>query len=514
MQLIRYIFITLVSIVFTAILFAGIYLFLGKLSGNIVLCLGLFGLFIIFIFALIGLITGQTTFFKWKGRLKLYFTLSYIVVTGILLIVIWMFNFVINDELGELTAADKLNFILRKSDVNDEVVSEPTKDYPVFEHQHITFKYTPDAEENLHGVIRSMNEIVQVESEVFGGEMPKTENLEVIVLPSFTEYLQAKPLSSEIEGGSYSRTNNKALIYQQQEGFHDDGYFLTDIFSHEYGHYLMDLFLTENGINFEDVPAWYHEGVSEYIRMRVTGDLRIPGNVDPKLKLSNLQTFGDWDAAKRHSDVYFLAEKAVEYLVGSHSDTGILTDILLHQKETGSFKESFEQLTGLKLATLHTQMYSLEEDLSKAYDAWQESDFETAEKLYKEIILQHPREFLAWHQYSMMLEEQKKWDEALSARRKVNNIDPQNAAGFLETSYLLTIIDTKEAVETAQIALELKKKKSNENSDFYQDWLNEISQYYNLINEKKYTEAYQVISQSEQLANYPTIMEDLKNKRE
>ena len=512
LQVMKYTLFNLVSIVLTAIVLMGIYLFLGKLSGNIVLIASLIGLATAFYFSFIALLTGETKFFKWKGKVKQYFILSYILVAGMLLITIWMFNFVINTEVGKLSAADKVSLLLREPDVNDEVVNELTKDYLVLSHQNITFTYPPDAEKDLHRIISNMDVLNQVEREVFGEDMQKSENLEVVVLPSFAEYIQAKPLAGEIEGGSYNRANKRALIYQQQE-LYDDASFLTGIFSHEYGHYLMDIFLAKQGIGFEDVPVWYHEGISEYISFQETGDIRSFGNVDTELKFSNLQTHAQWDASKNHSDVYSLARKAIDYVVRSQNDTKILTDILLHQKETGSFKKSFEQLTGFKLATLNTEMYSVEEDLSRAYDAWQQSDFETAGKLYKEITLQHPRESLAWHQYALMLEEQSKWDEALIARRQVISINPQNAADYLYTSYLLTVLDTKEAVETAEIALELEKKNSTENPGFYQQWLEEISEYHNLISDKRYTEAYQAISQSEQLSYSPTIMEYLKDNR-
>src|SRR5690606_17444076 len=121
---------------------------------------------------------------------------------------------------------DKLNFILRM-DVNDKVVNEFTEDYLTLKHQHITFKYHPNAEKKIHEMISRIDEITQLEREIFGHEITKTENLEVIVLPSYKEYRQMRPLASDREGGSYTRYNKRALIYLDQEGFHDDESFLT-----------------------------------------------------------------------------------------------------------------------------------------------------------------------------------------------------------------------------------------------------------------------------------------------
>lgn len=76
-------------------------------------------------------------------------------------------------------------------------------------------------------------------------------------------------------------------------------------------------------------------------------------------------------------------------------------------------------------------------------------------------------------------------------------------------SYLLTFIDSQEAINTAEKALEIVKKDNIEDWGFHQKWLDEVSHYHELKNEMKYAEAFQFISQSEQLATFPELIEEL-----
>lgn len=503
--------ITLSILILTAILLGIIFLFVGNNKGTIVLLVGLICLFVLFFIMLVGLVKGDLKFLKLNDRFNISLVITYLAVTAMLLSVMWLYNFSLHARLGDLTASSKMNFIQGKQ-VISENLQKLTEDYAVLEHDHITFRYHPDNEKQVYEIIDKIESLTELEIRIFGREINKTDKLEVIALLNSKEYIQLNPLSTETVGGSYDSSNKRATVYRDRESFDDDWSFMIGTFAHEYSHYLIDLFLTEEGINDNDIPAWYKEGISELFRYQTVDTISIPENIDTDLKYTDLHDQRDWSNASE-KDVYFLAEKAIEYIVGHHGGEMVLSKILLHQKETGSFEESFDQITGLELATLNTRIYSVEKDLAKAYKAWQESDFETAEKLYEEITKAHPSESLAWHQYAMMLEKQMRWDDALGARRQVNSIDPKNAQGFQNTSYLLTVIDTKEAVATAKVALELAEMDSIENTEFYKKWLDVISQYHNLINEERYTEAYKVISQSEQFSNMPVLLEYLKDKR-
>ena len=505
-------FFTLSGIVSTAILFGVIYLFVDNIGGTIVLLLGLIFLFALFFIMLVGLVKGDIKFLKLNGRFNMSLVISYIVVTSMLLCVMWFVNFSINDRLGDLSAGEKMNFIQGKAVVSKEL-QKVTGDYPILLHDHITFRYHPDTEKLVNEIINTMESITELEKEIFGREITKTEELEVIALRNSKDYIQLNPFFTDTVGGSYDSSNKIAMVYQERESFDDDESFMIGTFAHEYSHYLIELFLAEEGLNDKDIPAWYKEGICEFFRSQIVDTIQIPGKIDASLKYTDLHTSKKWDDASEKTDVYYLAKKAIDYIVGHQSEVKVLSDILLDQKETGSFEESFDQITGFQLNTLNVTIFSMEKDLKKAWIAWmQESDFETAEKLYDEITEKHPNEKMVWHHFALMLEEQKRWDEALNARRKVISIDPEEAADFLYISYLLTIIDSKEAMEMANKSLELTKKEPYGNVAFVQKWVDEISEYHELMSEERYVEAYQAMFQSEQLSYMTTIMEELKKQ--
>ena len=504
--------ITLSGSVLTAILLGVIFLFVDNKEGTIVLLLGLICLFALFFIMLVGLVKGDIKFLKLKGRFNISLAISYLVVTSMVLCVMWFVNFGINDRLGDLSASEKMNFTLRKEVVSKEL-QKVTGDYPILVHDHITFRYHPDTEKKVYEIIDEIESITELEIRIFGQELTKTDKLEVIVLLNSKDYIQLNLLYTETIGGSYDSSNKRAMVYQKREDFHDDESFIIGTFAHEYSHYLIDLFLAEEGLNDQDIPVWYKEGISELFHHQTVDTISIHENIDASLKYTDLHTLDNWNSASKKTDIYYLAERAIEYIAGDQGDLKVLSNILLHQKETGSFEESLEQITGLKLSTLNKTIFSVEKDLQKAWDTWmQESDIETAEKLYKEITKKHPIEGRAWHEYALILEEKKRWDEALNARRKVISINSEEAAGYLNISYLLTIIDSKEAMEMANKALELVKKEPYGNVEFCQKWVDEISQYHNLMSEERNVDAYQVIFQSEQLSNQTTIMEELREQ--
>jgi len=503
--------ITLLGLVITAIFLAVVFLFIGSNKGTLVLLLALIFLFVMFFIMLVGLVKGDIKFLKLNGRFNISLATSYLMLTSLLLSVMWLINYSIHARYGDLSARNKMNVIQGKVVVS-ESLEKMTAGYSILNHEHITFRYHPATEKQVYEIIDTIENITELEKSIFGREIAKTDKLEVITLPNSKDYIQLNPLSTEEIGGSYDSSNKRAMVYQKRESYDDDESFIIGTFTHEYSHYLIDLFLVEEGIDDKDIPAWYKEGISEHFHHQTVDTISIHKNINTSLKYTDLHTLEKWNSESKKSDTYYLAERAIEYIVGHQSDLKILSKILLHQKETGSFEESFDQITGLNLSTLNETIFSLEKELQKAWDARQGPEFEAAERLYKEITEKHPHESIAWHQFALFLEEQKRWDEALDARRKVISINSEDAAGYLNISYLLTIIDPKEALAMAKKSLELTKKVPHGNVEFTQEWVDEISQYHELLSEGKYLEANQEINQSEQLSYNTAIMEELRKQ--
>lgn len=507
------IILTLFSIILSAAFIITIFIFMNQESGTLIFIVGIIILLILIIYTILGIVReGVLKVFRLKSRFKLLLVLIHLICTILILFVVWLLNYALYETGENFTAKMKVNLITEINDLEGKNQKEFIKNYPVLEYKHIRFIYHPDTENTVNEIINSIKDINEIEKEIFGDYITKTKNLDVIVLRNSKDFIRLNPSFSETVAGSYDSTNNTAMIYQERENFNDDEFFMIGTFTHEYIHYLLDLFLTENDLNDNEIPFWYKEGICEYVSKRIVNTLQIRDEIDYNVNFTDLHTSEEWITVSETTDVYYLARTAIEYIVGHQGDIKSLSEILLDQRETGSFEESFNSITELNLNTLNTTIFSVNEDLQEAWFTWQERDFETAEKRYKEIIEKHPNESIVWHQFALMLEEQKRWDAALDARRRVVNLTPDDAAAYQYLSYLLTISDTKEAMEMAAISLELTKKDSNGNVDFVQIWVDEISMYHNLISIERHVEAYRVIFQSEQLANMITIMEELKKQ--
>ncbi|MBO1911009.1 hypothetical protein J4G37_40240, partial [Microvirga sp. 3-52] len=237
---IKSVLITFSCLVLTALLSGVIFLFVNNIEGIIVLLSGLIFLFVLFIVTIIGLINGEIKLLKMNGRFNVSLAISYLVVTSTLLCVMCFLNYVIYDTYGDLSASGKMK-LLQEKVVASEELQKVIGDYPVLEHGHITFRYHPDTEKPVYEIIHTMESMTELEKEVFGREITKTEKLEVIALRNSKEYIQLNPLSTETVGGSYDSRNKRAMVYQERESFDDDKSFMIGTFAHEYSHYLIDL---------------------------------------------------------------------------------------------------------------------------------------------------------------------------------------------------------------------------------------------------------------------------------
>lgn len=343
MQWLKYSFITFISVAVTAIIVGVLFLYAGQFLGIVVMIVGVFVLSIQLIWLVIQ-------FVKRNNQMKQVFTFFYIVVTGTLLLSLGAVNYILNDEWGEISAFEKLNVLLDLEELDTAALDELTADYPTLTYEHIVFTYTPKAKRQVEEIIAMMGQVNTIERQIFNGDVKKLHPLEVYVLPSFKEYVDIQPFSSEDEGGSYFPGLYKAVTYYEARGASDENSFLKEIFTHEYGHYLFDMYVADLDLEREEIPVWYDEGISEYMSRLLNDD---PGTTaEYSTPLTELWSSSEWNTAF-DLDPYAVATNAIEYVVATHS-RHMLSSILVDQQETQSFDESFEKLTGMKLATLHT----------------------------------------------------------------------------------------------------------------------------------------------------------------
>lgn len=514
MKIIKKILITSLSLIITAVVLVTFYLFADTTLGIIALGSAYALLFAVFILTLVGLIKGNVKFLDIEGRFNFLLILTYTLVTSALLLITWSVNYQLQEELGSLSFSEKIGLISGDYWFNDKKIESFTQDYPVRKVEHVTFTYHPNTEKQVEVMATTLGAITQLEREIYGRVIEKSEPLEVSVLRDADDYDQLNPNLKIAEAGFYNSMNKQAMVYHDATAESGDDLFVVETFVHEYSHYLFDLFLEEEGLDQRDVPVWFNEGIAEYIRNRVVSTFRVPYDFDQDLSYLDLHTQNSWNKAQSDADVYYQAQLGVEYIIGHKGDLSALSDILLDQKETDSFTRSFEQTTDLKLADLQRAVNTLEHDLYETWETWSVNrDFEKAESLYKDILGTHPYNGKIWHQYALMHEQQENWEEALAARQKQIRISP-DSEGLINTSYLLVLKDSEEAVimaEKAFKAADIEPYGINRVL-FYEQWLEDISRYHELMTEEKYREAYDSLTQSENMFYYLPIFDELEMK--
>ncbi|WP_080146465.1 collagenase [Marinilactibacillus piezotolerans] len=517
MQKIRNIIGTIVGIILTVIVIGIIYLFADSQLGTWIMQFGVACLFVIFTAAVIGLIKGSSNFLRIKTRFNLSLVLTYSVAAGICLLFIWAVNAVLEEEYGRLTVTEKMAFVHQPSVAAEEMALEFTKDYPEEEYRHITFRYHPDTKPQVQKMIDTLESLANLEKEIYGYEIDKTEPLEVVVLGSSEDYIQLNSTFNETNVGYYNTFSKKAVVYHDTQTAEDS--FVLGIFAHEYNHYLFDLFAQKENIDESEIPPWFEEGISEYVRSQITDTVQYPEESNTTTSYSDLRTQQEWLAAAENSDVYHLAYEAIDYLSASKDGPKILSEILIDQKATGNFNESFSKITGLEVNQLKQAISQSEEDLKntldQAFNTWnQEGDYAEADELYRKLLENHPKESLAWHQYALMLEEEQKWEDALTARQKMVSLTPDEANSYLQLSKLLILSDAEEAVEMANKALSLTKKNPYGNVTFVEQWVKAVTQYRDLLQQGEDAEAYRVILQTEQVTYSESLAAEIRNRAE
>ncbi|AXH99253.1 hypothetical protein DV702_05560 [Sporosarcina sp. PTS2304] len=503
MRLIKYSVFTLLSVLVIASIFIVIFLYSGKLVSVFWLLTGILIAIVLFIRTIIQ-------FFSGRNRLKTAFICVNVLLAVMLLLLISGMNFIIINEIGDYSAKEKFTLVTMRGGFNVKDVETLTNGYPVIEHGHIIFKYTPKAKDEVENIIASMDELHLLEQQIFGESLPKAEKLEVIVLPSIAEYRKLLTLAGPNEYGSYLNSKKTAVLYQERADGNGQEYFMKNVFSHEYGHYLFDLFAMERTLERQETPIWYQEGLSEYISSEITGYSRAAASPDAKLTLHDLSTTWQWNHTSPGIDPYALAAYAMEFIAATSESDQIFSAILTEQQAGGSFDTAFYKITGIAVEELLSYSEEIEKEIDDIWRRWySEKEYGAAGQAYEKLIQQLPRHRMLLHQYALMLEEESRFDEAVEVRRKLVKVERKNPVNFISLSYLLTVIDSEEAVKQANTALQLAGR---DELAFYTQWLDEVTAYDLLLRQGKLVEAYEVLANSEQLELYPTIIKNVKEK--
>lgn len=511
MKAIRQIGLIVGKIMINVLLLSITFILSGTEAGAILFILILIGFCVLFILSLAGLIKGQSRLLKMTSRTRLFSLLLSTFITSVLLILTFSAGYYIGEEL-DLTPSDKITRLHRAFFSNEDDILAFTQDYPQLEADHIVFRYHPDTETAVTDMIVLMEAVEELEKEIYGQTIEKVEPLEVLVLKDSNDYFTLNRDYQSADKGLYDSRYKRAMIHQG-DNIDSDNFYITEIFIHEYSHYLFDLYLEQEELNKHEVPVWYDEGIAEFMSNRILSARYLPGEESFELSFLDLHTHTGWDRAMATDPVYHQAFMGVEYIVGSGGHASILSEILLKQKEVDKFSDAFAETTGVELAGFNEELTMMTQDLATARNTWAiEKDFDKAQALYGEILDRVPSHSQVWFDYALMNEENLDWEPALTARRELVKVAP-NASSFIDLSYLLVLTDAQEALEMAAEALRYAEWQPYGDLAFFEEWVEEVDLYQQLMSEANRVEAYDTLIHGEHLLYMPGIINELDNMK-
>ena len=535
MESIKHILTSVIRVVAIAVIILFTYTIVGSTVGTIIFISGSILFLTVIIIAISGLIKGKSPLLKTSNRFDFFMVLVDTLALSLILLVTWSSHTVLQEEIGPLSATQKIGLLHNALSSNEKELSSLTQHYPVLETDHITFRYHPDAEKSVEDMINALGAIEQLEEEIYGREIIKEEPLEVIVLKNADDYFEVNRNSHSAEVGQYDSDRKRAMIYQYEIRGMDEELYVFDTFVHEYSHYLLDQFVEQEDIDKQDVPVWFDEGMAELLESRVIPTMRMPEENHFDLSFTELRTHREWNKAKQDLDVYYQAYLAVEYIIGNQGDLSILSDMLLNIEHSEDFIQMFDDVTGLELTSLHHSISSLDQELDQAWHTWSTNgEFQEAEKKYKELLSKSPYHSLVWYHYALMheenalqileghteawnhhalmLEENENWESALATRRNLIQVNP-SSSNFLHLSYMLIPRDSEEALYMATKAQKTAELEPYGHAAILKEWMEDVTRYHQLLTEDKSIEAYDSIMQSEPVYNQPHLLEELNKLR-
>jgi Tfp pilus assembly protein PilF len=298
-------------------------------------------------------------------------------------------------------------------------------------------------------------------------------------------------------GGLYSHKERTAYVYIEDcyssaLALNLNSSYFRQILLHEYTHHVFHEFLDSNQIPIDKIPAWFGEGVSEYI-----GYEGYSGYAPEKMVgFNKLNTREQWtDYSNNGYSVYEQSHYAVRQLILTKGER-VIKDILLKAKDVG-FNTAFKDASGVSLKDYEKAINKDSKNGWKRYNklvspnnTWVFYGNEKTQGLEKYIkvkpdntealldlaelyersglvnkakatldnaVKANPKNFMAWHRLALIHEEMNNFDAAAKAFEKVISLSKNDAPGYINLAHVLLLQDVNKAAEAAQKAKEADK---------------------------------------------------------
>ncbi|WP_273833620.1 collagenase [Guptibacillus sedimenti] len=127
-------------------------------------------------------------------------------------------------------------------------------------------------------------------------------------------------------------------------------YFFQKSILHEFTHYTFDRKVEGTKTPMNQYPLWFQEGVADYI----ANDRTIVEASDFEfVTYDQLRSYEQWKTARKQdgTDVYDQSYFTIKFLIDKNGEN-VIEDIIDATSNSGDFKKSFEDVTGLRYDTM------------------------------------------------------------------------------------------------------------------------------------------------------------------
>ena len=209
-------------------------------------------------------------------------------------------------------------------------------------HHHISIYYPDDFKELIPITKETLDWAMKKNKELFG--TVKEDPVDLIIVQNEEELAELSEL--EELSGYYSDFEkvfavpyvNKESILERMEG---SLYFFQKPILHEYTHYIFARLADD----VSPYPAWFQEGISEYVGEDQTSVEYSGFNLVPFVELDTPEQWSDV-RLQDNTDVYAQSYFAIKYLIDEQG-TGILKEIIDETNSSGDFEQGFMKATNM-----------------------------------------------------------------------------------------------------------------------------------------------------------------------
>ncbi|MBU9713213.1 tetratricopeptide repeat protein [Evansella tamaricis] len=334
-------------------------------------------------------------------------------------------------------------------------------DYLKIDGKFYTIWYHPDDEQSLEIVVEQTGYLLNQGESWFGDMDLKAHHLDIFLI---NKNDQPHPLLDQ--SGSYDVNANIIVIQADLEKEE-----LLNVFSHEFAHFLTITYSGLIGLDYNELPLWFHEGTADSFAHRLS-----PLPYHRKFAFHDIVPLEEITEVNFEMfDQYTLSYFAVEKLLQEYGED-IIRKLIDETKSAGDFKTAFHKNTNYNLSDYHLLFEVSEEELIDIQQLVEQGFLNEAEEKIEDILEVRGEYFYnAPYLFRILSDiylEQENYEKALAAKEKqlLYAADP---ILYMQLTKIALYVNNELAVGYGEKALEIAKIEDWD-VEYFEEWFDEI----------------------------------------